>query len=108
MSIRTEYTNPAITAQPRREQLTYRENDNKKPLNTTTIRPRPGLAPRGVEFGPKDETLRAIDDAVTAMNDRIRRAPKVMIRRGRYHRYKGKSVSEAWAKMRGGRRKCVR
>ena len=108
MSVRREYTNPSVTAQPRREQLTYRENDNKKPLNPSTVRPRPGLAPRGVEFGPKDETLRAIDDAVTEMNNRIRAMPKIMIRRGRHHQYKGKSVQEAWTKMRGGRRKCVR
>lgn len=81
MSIRAEYTDPSVTAQPRREQLTYRENDNQKPLNTSKVRPRPGLAPRGVEFGPKDSTLQAIDNAVIEMNNRIRAMPKVIIRR---------------------------
>lgn len=83
MSIRTEYTNPSVTAQPRRELLTFRENDSEKPLNTSKVRPRPGLAPRGVEFGPKDPTLRAIDDAVVEMNRRIRAMPKIIVRRSK-------------------------
>ena len=79
--IRTQWTNPSETARPQRETSVDRVPNGKKGFNTTTTRPRPGRVLRGVEYGPKDPTLAAIDAAVARRDKRIRAMPKVIIRR---------------------------
>ena len=79
--IRTQWTNPSETNRPQRETSVDHVPGEDKGLNTTTTRPRPGKVLRGVEYGPKDSVLAAIDAAVARRDRRIRAMPKVIIRR---------------------------